>query len=190
MPTQLIPAPRLDASNARAITARRVQIAGRDARAREIVFDDRVARKLARRSRRAPNDDDHDTGAKALAVRGGGMVEQSTAIKAATGVFGLYSAQMLLVPKWMMEQNFKTIADPYTAFITRIAGVGWLSYLYCLNTLDASTAFGISFVVSVACAIVGPVLAELRFDGVEPNTAHGAVYVLFPVLLGLPALAL
>ncbi len=118
------------------------------------------------------------------------MVEQSTAIKAATGVFGLYSAQMLLVPKWMMEQNFKTIADPYTAFITRIAGVGWLSYLYCLNTLDASTAFGISFVVSVACAIVGPVLAELRFDGVEPNTAHGAVYVLFPVLLGLHALAL
>ena len=36
------------------------------------------------------------------------MVEQSTAIKAATGVFGLYSAQMLLVPKWMMEQNFTT----------------------------------------------------------------------------------
>ena len=188
MPTQLTPAPRLDGSNARAITARRVQIAGRDARARSFStigsrgnsLDDRVARQTTTTT----------TGAKALAVRGGGMVEQSTAIKAATGVFGLYSAQMLLVPKWMMEQNFKTIADPYQAFITRIAGVGWLSYLYCLNTLDASTAFGISFVVSVACAIVGPVLAELRFDGVEPNTAHGAVYVLFPVLLGLHALAL
>ena len=188
MPTQLTPAPRLDGSNAPAITARRVQIAGRDARARSFStirsrgnsLDDRVARQTTTTT----------TGAKALAVRGGGMVEQSTAIKAATGVFGLYSAQMLLVPKWMMEQNFKTIADPYTAFITRIAGVGWLSYLYCLNTLDASTAFGISFAVSVACAIVGPVLAELRFDGVEPNTAHGAVYVLFPVLLGLHALAL
>ena len=188
MPTQLTPAPRLDGSNARAITARRVQIAGRDARARSFStigsrgnsLDDRVARQTTTTT----------TGAKALAVRGGGIVEQSTAIKAATGVFGLYSAQMLLVPKWMMEQNFKTIADPYQAFITRIAGVGWLSYLYCLNTLDASTAFGISFVVSVACAIVGPVLAELRFDGVEPNTAHGAVYVLFPVLLGLHALAL
>ena len=97
---------------------------------------------------------------------------------------------MVLVPKWMTEQNFKTIADPYHGVITRIAGVGWVAFLYCLNSMDAATAFPISFATAVACAIVGPVLVELNVDGVQPNTAHAAVYVLFPVLLGLHALAL
>ena len=118
------------------------------------------------------------------------MVEPSTAIKASTGVFGLYAAQMLVVPKFMIEQNFKTVADPYTAFFARVCGLFCASYLYCINTLDASTALGISGVTTVICSILGPVLGELRVDGIEPNTAHGAVYVLFPLLLGLHALAL
>ena len=54
----------------------------------------------------------------------------------------------------------------------------------------ASTALAISGVTTVLCSILGPVLGELRVDGIEPNTAHGAVYVLFPLLLGLHALAL
>ena len=188
MPTQLTPAPRLDGSNARAITARRVQIAGRDARARSFStigsrgnsLDDRVARQTTTTT----------TGAKALAVRGGGMVEPATAIKASTAIFGLYAAQMLLVPKFMIEQNFKTVADPYTAFFARVCGLFCASYLYCINTLDASAALAISGVTTVLCSILGPVLGELRVDGIEPNTAHGAVYVLFPLLLGLHALAL
>jgi hypothetical protein len=123
-------------------------------------------------------------------VRGGGMVEPATAIKASTAIFGLYAAQMLLVPKFMIEQNFKTVADPYTAFFARVCGLFCASYLYCINTLDASTALAISGVTTVLCSILGPVLGELRVDGIEPNTAHGAVYVLFPLLLGLHALAL
>ena len=113
-----------------------------------------------------------------------------TYVKAFSLAFGAYAAQMLVVPKFMIEQNFKTVADPYTAFFARVCGLFCASYLYCINTLDASTALGISGVTTVICSILGPVLGELRVDGIEPNTAHGAVYVLFPVLLALHALAL
>ena len=42
---------------------------------------------------------------KALQVRGGGMVEKSTALTVTKVVFGLYGAQMLLVPDFVMTQN-------------------------------------------------------------------------------------
>ena len=46
---------------------------------------------------------------KALQVpRGGGMVEKSTALTVTKVVFGLYGAQMLLVPDFVMTQNFKS----------------------------------------------------------------------------------
>ena len=45
---------------------------------------------------------------KALQLRGGGMVEKSTALTVTKIVFGLYGAQMLLVPDFVMTQNFKS----------------------------------------------------------------------------------
>ena len=45
---------------------------------------------------------------KALQLRGGGMVEKSTALTVTKVVFGLYGAQMLLVPDFVMTQNFKS----------------------------------------------------------------------------------
>ena len=46
---------------------------------------------------------------KALQVpRGGGMVEKSQALTVTKVVFGLYGAQMLLVPDFVMTQNFKS----------------------------------------------------------------------------------
>ena len=102
-------------------------------------------------------------------------------------VFGLYGAQMLFVPDFVMTQNFKMKMNKETAFITRISGLGWLAFLSCLSKMEEDDAFGISFIASVICAIIGPINAELNLDC---NTAHGAAWVLFPVLLASHALAM
>ena len=125
---------------------------------------------------------------KALQVpRGGGMVEKSTALTVTKVVFGLYGAQMLLVPDFVMTQNFKMKMNKETTFITRISGLGWLAFLKCLGGMDEDDAFTTSFVVSTICSIIGPINAELNLDC---NTAHGAAWVLFPVLLASHALAM
>ena len=125
---------------------------------------------------------------KALQVpRGGGMVEKSTALTVTKVVFGLYGAQMLLVPDFVMTQNFKMKMNKETTFITRISGLGWLAFLKCLGGMDEDDAFTTSFIVSTICAIIGPINAELNLDC---NTAHGAAWVLFPVLLASHALAM
>ena len=125
---------------------------------------------------------------KALQVpRGGGMVEKSTALTVTKVVFGLYGAQMLLVPDFVMTQNFKMKMNKETAFITRISGLGWLAFLKCLGGMDEDDAFNTSFIVSAICAVIGPINAELNLDC---NTAHGAAWVLFPVLLASHALAM
>ena len=102
-------------------------------------------------------------------------------------VFGLYAAQMLLVPDFMMTQNFKMKMDKYHTFITRISGLGWLGMLKCLGAMEEDDAFNTSFIVSIICTIIARVNAEMNL---ECNTAHGAVYVLFPILLGAHALAM
>merc|ERR1712224_929858 len=89
---------------------------------------------------------------KALQVRGGGMVEKSTARTVTKVVFGLYGAQMLLVPDFVMTQNFNMKMNKETTFITRISGLGWLAFLKCLG-MDEDDAFTTSFVVSTICAI-------------------------------------
>lgn len=124
---------------------------------------------------------------KALQVCGGGMVEKSTALTVTKVVFGIYGAQMLLVPDFLWSQNFKMKNDKYHNFIARISGVGWLGLLRSFSKMDEDDAFALSFVVSVATTILGPVLAETTL---ECNTAHGEVFVLFPILLGAHVLAM
>ena len=94
---------------------------------------------------------------------------------------------MLFVPDFVMTQNFKMKMNKETAFITRISGLGWLAFLKCLGGMDEDDAFNTSFIVSIICTIIAPVNAEMNL---ECNTAHGAVYVLFPILLGAHALAM
>ena len=94
---------------------------------------------------------------------------------------------MLLVPDFLMTQNFKMKTDKYHKFITRISGLGWLGMLKCLGAMEEDDAFNTSFIVSTICAIIGPINAELNLDC---NTAHGAAWVLFPVLLASHALAM
>ena len=81
---------------------------------------------------------------------------------------------------FVMTQNFKMKMNKETTFITRISGLGWLAFLKCLGGMDEDDAFTTSFVVSTICAIIGPINAELNLDC---NTAHGAAWVLFPILL-------
>ena len=94
---------------------------------------------------------------------------------------------MFLVPDFLMTQNFKMKTDKYHKFITRISGLGWLGMLKCLDGMDEDAAFNTSFLVSIICTIIAPVNAEMNL---ECNTAHGAVFVLFPILLGAHALAM
>ena len=94
---------------------------------------------------------------------------------------------MLFVPDFVMTQNFKMKMNKETTFITRISGLGWLAFLKCLGGMDEDDAFTTSFIVSTICAIIGPINAELNLDC---NTAHGAAWVLFPVLLASHALAM
>ena len=94
---------------------------------------------------------------------------------------------MFLVPDFLMTQNFKMKMDKYHTFITRISGLGWLGMLKCLGAMEEDDAFNTSFIVSTICAIIGPINAELNLDC---NTAHGAAWVLFPVLLASHALAM
>ena len=122
-------------------------------------------------------------------------------------IFGGYSAQMLLVPDFLWAQNMKNAADKYHIWMTRISGLGWLSLIYTANKMGAEEFFPIALGVTLACTIVGPVIAETTL---ECNTAHGAVYgaasplvgaarvlsvvivrryILFPLLLGVHALA-
>jgi len=83
--------------------------------------------------------------------------------------------------------TFSPRSDKYHNFIARISGVGWLGLLRSFSKMDEDDAFALSFIVSVATTVLGPVLAETTL---ECNTAHGAVFVLFPILLGAHVLAM
>ena len=145
-------------------------------------------------------------------MRGGGFLEKDTARQVVTGVFGLYGAQMLVAPTFLWTSNFKVVPDKYRTpapfnarrratrqesgpietdryhnFITRISGCFVLGCLRALSKLSPEEAFGITLPLSVVVAALGPVNAEMNLD---TNTAHGAVYVLFPLLLMAHILAL
>ena len=126
-------------------------------------------------------------GAAALAVRGGGFLGKTAPRTIFSGVLGLYGAQMLLAPRFCWEQNFKMVPDKYHNFMARICGCFVFGSVRALNKLSPEESFGVTLPVSILVAVLGPVNAEMNLD---TNTAHGAVYVLFPLLLMAHVLAL
>lgn len=57
--------------------------------------------------------------AKALAVRGGGVVDPAVAVKATSAVFGLYGLQMLAIPAKMQTDHFEGDATDMLKFWIR-----------------------------------------------------------------------
>ena len=124
---------------------------------------------------------------KALQVpRGGGMVEQSTAIKAATGVFGLYSAQMLLVPSKIQNDHFEAKATTSTDFAWRGHGVSIAIGIWAITQLDTDAAFKVAMAWVAGIAVAYPYNAKFNwFDTYKVKyPMHYVPEVLMIALLG------
>ena len=105
---------------------------------------------------------------------------------------GLYQTPVISVA--LELEVFESLREPAdtTALAERtgytVRGLSaLLGMLKCLGAMEEDDAFNTSFIVSIICTIIAPVNAEMNLDC---NTAHGAVYVLFPILLGAHALAM
>ena len=123
---------------------------------------------------------------KVLALRGGGMVDQATWLKAFTVFMGLYGTGFVLAPSVVIEQNFDTPYDKYHIFISRLSGIFMLTLLYTWSKMDIAAAFPIAVATCVATAILGPLYAELNL---ETKPAHKAAFLMAPfVVTGLMSL--
>lgn len=116
----------------------------------------------------------------ALALRGGGVVPQSAWLKAFSGFMGMYALGFVLAPQVVIEQNFDAPYDKYHLFISRVAGISFLTLIYILNTIDIATAVPIALVYAALTALFGPIYAEFKL---ETKPAHKAALLMIPLLI-------
>jgi len=116
----------------------------------------------------------------ALALRGGGVVDQGIWLKAFTAFMGLYALGFVLAPAMVIEQNFDTTYDKYHLFISRIAGVAFMTLLYTFNTIDIATAIPIAVAYTCFTAVAGPLYAELNL---ETKPAHKVALLMAPLVI-------
>jgi len=122
----------------------------------------------------------------ALALRGGGVVDQGIWLKAFSAFMGAYTAGFILAPAMVIEQNFDTPYDKYHLFISRLSGVAFATVLYLLNTMDIATALPVAVVFACAIGVFGPLYAELKL---ETKPAHKVALLMLPIIItGLLAL--
>jgi len=117
---------------------------------------------------------------KVLALRGGGMIDKGTWLKAFSAFMGLYGLGFVAAPGMVIEQNFDTTYDKYHLFISRLAGLMILSLIYSFFAMDIATAFPIALVTGLVTAIAGPFYAELKL---ETKPAHKAALLMIPLLI-------
>jgi len=115
-----------------------------------------------------------------LALRGGGMIDQSMWMKAFSVFMGLYGVGFVAAPGMVIEQNFDTPYDKYHIFISRMAGAFMLTVLYTWSKMDVSAAFPIAYVMGIITAILGPLNAELTL---ETKPAHKAAFLMIPFII-------
>jgi len=84
--------------------------------------------------------------------------------------FGVYGLSFLVCPRFIVELSFKTRADKYTDFITRISGLGVVSALYVINQLS----FSVAFPISVAYVLATAVVSSLSLPSLEETTINRA----------------
>ena len=69
---------------------------------------------------------------KALAIRGGGMVDKGTYVKGVAALFGLYALQMLAIPGKLHDDHFTDPHTTMTNFWLRGTGVTFIAMMYTL----------------------------------------------------------
>ena len=112
----------------------------------------------------------------ALALRGGGAVEPSTFISAATAFFGAYSLGFLVDPQMLTTLNFAGVPalDTFHKWLCRILACGWLSYLGAVNLAEnKGDMVKVVLAASAACTFLGPVTVEfLNPKYFQPTMLH------------------
>jgi len=118
--------------------------------------------------------------ARALALRGGGVVDGGTWLKAFSAFMGMYAVGFVLAPAMVIEQNFDTPYDKYHLFISRLSGVAFLTVIYTLFQLETAAAVPIALTMSCITAIFGPIYAELKL---ETKPAHKMAFLMAPLII-------
>mmetsp|Transcript_1385 Transcript_1385/g.6165 ORF Transcript_1385/g.6165 Transcript_1385/m.6165 type:complete len:129 (-) Transcript_1385:118-504(-) len=118
------------------------------------------------------------------------MITPELFVNLAKGMFGGYSAMMLLMPKKMVTDHFKAECDPMTEFWIRGSSVGFFGLIYAIHKLPLEDAVDISLATTVATALLYPYNAKfgilskglpLKYDGFPnhyvPEVMMGALAV-------------
>lgn len=69
---------------------------------------------------------------KALAIRGGGMIDKGMYVKGVAALFGMYAVQMLAIPGKLHDDHFTDPHTTMTSFWLRGAGVSFITIMYTL----------------------------------------------------------
>ena len=122
---------------------------------------------------------------KALAVRGGG-IDKAGVVKAVNIAWGLYAAQMLLVPSKIQNDHFEAKATTSTDFAWRGHGVSIAIGIWALTKLDTEDAFKIAMAWVAGIGIAYPYNAKFNwFDTYKVKyPMHYVPEVLMIALLG------
>jgi len=83
-------------------------------------------------------------------------------VNAACLAFGVYAAQMLLVPAKLVSDHFHASADQLTQFFIRGGGVGWAALVWAARQLDVTTATSLMMFTSFAAGVAYPWGAKLN----------------------------
>ena len=83
-------------------------------------------------------------------------------VNAACLAFGVYAAQMLLIPAKMVSDHFHASADQLSQFWIRGGGVGWAALVWATRQLDVTTATSLMMFTSFAAGVAYPWGAKLN----------------------------
>ena len=122
---------------------------------------------------------------KPLAVRGGG-IDKAGVVKAVNIAWGVYAAQMLLVPSKIQNDHFEAKATTSTDFAWRGHGVSIAIGIWALTKLDTEDAFKIAMAWVAGIGIAYPYNAKFNwFDTYKVKyPMHYVPEVLMIALLG------
>ena len=121
---------------------------------------------------------------KPLAVRGGG-IDKAGVVKAVNIAWGLYAAQMLLVPSKIQNDHFEQKATTMTDFAWRGHGVSVAAGMWALTKLDTEDAFKMAMAWVAGIAIACPYNAKFDLFGTykQKYPMHYVPEILMPGLL-------
>jgi hypothetical protein len=131
----------------------------------------------------------------ALKLRGGGLVPADTYVKVWAAVFGLYAAQMLVVPTKMVTDHFDADSNALMDFWIRGQSVSIAAMCYAATQLPTALAVKLATIVTAAIGILYPWNAKFGYmtgDGF-PALKYPMHYVpemLMLVLTGAGVLAM